>query len=285
MPTLGTLAAGLDNLSAVRRSEVFITELDEDDRPITGEGGLTGAAPIQYRRFQYFPDSIADTKAVNYQTKEVPGGSLPLYQYINSGERQITFTAMLTTDVDHLANIQLTDFDAEVRGGSFGDQLGQQPDVVSRRLLTERAILAAQERLRAAGAQARNPYIPAALAWLRRFTLPRYGNDSEVGVPLTKPPRKLFLHFTGTNIEVNGGMGAHSIPGGGILCIMTQCDINYESFFPSGNPRIATVSLGFAEVPQRAGSVRFPSAEGMDRLSNLYTLVAATAPSSGGGEG
>ena len=39
---------------------------------------------------------------------------------------------------------------------------------------------------------------------------------------------------------------------------MTQCDITYDAFFPSGLPRIATVSLAFAEIAQFGGVVHFP---------------------------
>jgi len=276
VPTLGTLAAGIQSVSAVRRSEVYITELGDDDLPII-ESGVP-----QWRKFQYFPESVADTKQVNYQPKEVPGGSLPLYQYTGSGERTLAFTAYFTTDVDHLVNQRSIDFDARPIGGTLGDQT--LPLVATRTSTVSDAVEDSRNRMVASGAQHRNPFIPGALVWLRRFMFPRYGETAEIGVPLTKPPHKLLLHFTGSEIERLGGGGGFSVGGGGILCGMTTCDINIEAFFPSGNIRIASVSLSFAEVPQRGGSVKFPSAEPLDTVANdWYQLTASAWNTTSGG--
>jgi hypothetical protein len=46
---------------------------------------------------------------------------------------------------------------------------------------------------------------------------------------------------------------------------MTQCDITWEQFFPSGLPRIASVQLSFAEVAQSGGSVNLPAFTDGDR--------------------
>jgi hypothetical protein len=277
MPTLGTLAAGIQSVSAQRRSEVYLTELGDDDRPLVGRN----RSVPQWLKFQYFPESVADTKAVNYQPKEVPGGSLPLYQWTGSGERTISFTAYFSTDVDHLASQGSVDFD-----GPMADLLGDMTLPIDRTLRTmciNGAVEASQTRLRAAGAHERNPFIPGALIWLRRFMLPRYGENSEVGVPITKPPHKLLLHLTGTEMERFGGANGFSVGGGGILCVMTTCDINIEALFPTGNIRIASVSLAFAEVPQRGGVVRFPSADGLDEVAATWYPMVAHARSSSSG--
>jgi len=276
VPTLGTLAASITSVSATRRSEVYLTELGDDDLPLIQSG-----VP-QWRRFQYFPESVSDTKQVNYQTKEVPGGSLPLYQYTGSGERTLSFTAYFTTDVDHLAQQRVVDFDASEIDAA-GDQ--SLPGGTSIRTPSiSSSVNAMKDRLQASGVAHRNPYIPGALIWLRRFMLPRYGENSEIGVPLTKPPRKLMLHFTGSRLEQLGGAGGFSAAGGGILCVMTQCDITIDSFFPSGNPRIANVGLAFSEVAQRGGVVKFPSASALDAVANdLYTLSASAWATSSGG--
>lgn len=50
--------------------------------------------------FQYFPETLSDTKAVNYSRKNIPGGSHPLYQWISGGERIISFTAHFSCDTD-----------------------------------------------------------------------------------------------------------------------------------------------------------------------------------------
>jgi len=282
MPTLGTLAAGIRSVSVTRLSEVYITELGDNDRPLTAQSSNRDSSrnTAQYRRFQYFPESVSDTKQTNYQPKEVPGGSLPLYQWVGSGERQITFTAYFTSDVDHLTDEQVRDTDDSAAGSS--DQQPA-PGATIRTSSVQAAVDGMNTRLRAAGALNRNPYIPAAIAWLRRFMLPRYGDNSEIGVPITHPPHKLLLHFTGSRIEVGGGSGGFSTPGGGIVCVMMQCDITYEAFFPSGNPRIASVNLGFAEVAQLGGAVRFPSATGLDEDVEYYALEARAREGASGG--
>lgn len=268
MPTLGSLASGLRTVVNARRGDVYMIELDREDRPLSANarplsadlGGVASGAPSDTRRkFQYFPDSFTDTKAVNYSTKEVPGGSLPIYQWVNSGARSIAFTAVFTTDVDHYAfKAPPSPLGADGGAGESG--------------LVAKAEAAA-ERLKAVGVNERNVYIPGALAWLRRFMLPRYGEQSEVGVPFTEPPRKLLLVFPGTNIHLSGGGNGFS-ENSALLCIMTQCDVTYEALFPSGNPRIVTVQLSFNEVPQKAGSVRFPQVTpALDaRADTLYTL-------------
>jgi hypothetical protein len=281
VPTLGTLAAGVKSVATTRRSEVYITELDENDRPL-----VSGGFP-QWRKFQYYPESIADTKQVSYQPKEVPGGSLPLYQWTGSGERTISFTAVFTTDVDHLSmqsgiEIPNLPISASLVNQSFARGEAVLPSGAAEFLRSvDAAVQETYDRLQASGVKDRNPYIPGALLWLRRFMLPRYGENAEVGVPITRPPRKLMLNMPGTDIELFGGAGGFSQRGGGILCVMTTCDINIEALFPSGNIRIATVSLAFAEVPQRGGSVRFPSAAGLDE--HLSLLALTTSGRFGGG--
>lgn len=274
MPTLGTLAAGIRSITAVRRSEVYITELNDDDRP-----ELAAGVP-QWRKFQYFPDSLSDTKAVTYEPKEVPGGSLPLYQYSSSGERTISFTAYFTTDIDHLSGQQTIDWAATL-GDSAGDQ-SLPPGTEQQSPTASGAVEAVYTRLAASGALDRNPFIPGMLIWLRRFLFPRYGEHAEVGVPLTKPPHKLLLHIPGSEIELYGGAGGFSQRGGGVLCVMTQCDITIEALFPSGNVRIANVALAFAEVPQRGGVVKFPSAGPLDSYLSWHRLAAATRSGSSG---
>jgi hypothetical protein len=290
MATLGSLASGIRSITNRRRGEAFITELGDDDRPVVYRRQGSQGLP-QYRKFQYFPESLTDTKGVQYQTKEIPGGSIPLYQYINSGEHNLAFTAIFTTDIDHLAqegggivrNI------AGQLGAPTSAQGADQATAALQRAGTNQAatlvnaVERAEERLRASGVRDRSPFVLGALIWLRRFMLPRYGEQSEVGVPLTKPPHKLLLHFTGSHLELLGGGGSFSVPGGGLHCIMTQCDITVDALFPSGNIRQASVNLTFSEVPQNGGVVRFPSASPLDELAaQLYRLTTTANAITGG---
>lgn len=186
------------------------------------------------RRFQYFPESITDSKAINYATKDVPGASLPLYQWVNSGARTISFTAVFTTDVDFV---------------------GQSSDAA-------KSIGNTQERLKSSGLEGDNVYIPGAIAWLRRYMLPTYSPTEQTGVgtPEVKAPPVLLLVFP-KNARINRSGGTMVMANADAMpCLMQTCDVTYEQFFPSGLPRIVTVSLSFAEVAQLGRTVIFPQA-------------------------
>jgi len=177
-------------------------------------------------RFQYYPASISDTKAVNYSQKAVPGGSLPLYQWINGGERIISFTAMFSSDID------LSLASDAIGAGSLVDEV------------------------KANGVEDRNVDIVAAVLWLRSMMMPVYTSHETVH---TLPPPKLYLNLPNTGIWASGGVSEHHLASAQIvLCLMTQCDVEYKAFFPSGVPRLVSVQLSFAEIPQQGGKVSFP---------------------------
>lgn len=209
----------------------MLMEYDDKDKP-TGD----------WMTFQYFPETLTDTKAINYATREIPGGSLPLYQWISSGERILSFTALFTTDVDLL-----------VDPASF-------------------------LKIKQNGQIRRNVDVRTALLWLRQYMLPRYTGDGGLGVPLTQAPRKVFLSLHNSGLGLLGGelSAKVNVKQGtteenfsfttedslvhpdGFIAIMTQCDITFEAFFPTGLPRIASVQVQFAQTAQLAGSVNFP---------------------------
>lgn len=212
--------------------ESIVTKLDEK----TATAYLFGLKdngdpdPSTNFAFQYFPDTIQDTKQVNWASREVPGGSLPIYQWISSGERSISFTAWFTTDMN-LANLN-----------NGGEELFS--------------------RLKDAGALRRNVDIRSAILILRQFMLPTYSGESEAGIQIAKAPQKLILGLPGTGIGMSGGQvgDIQENVSDQINCIMTQCDVTYEALFPNGSPRIASVSLAFSQIAQAAksGSVIFP---------------------------
>lgn len=183
-------------------------------------------------RFQYYPDTISDSKAVNWTEREIPGGGLPIYQWISSGARSLSFTAVFTSDMDLLAP-------------DTGESLG--------------------ERLKNVGQLGRNPDIRSAIAWLRYFMIPSFGNPVDVGVPLAQAPSRLKLILPGTGIGISGGTSRTLEDKDEILCVMTQCDVTYEALFPSGYPRVVTAALAFAQIAQLAdsGAVVFPDANNM----------------------
>ena len=240
MAGLASLNKSLLSKFGERRAPVMILELD----------GPKGDSPKgDFVSFQYFPETISDTKAVNYQGREIPGGSLPIYQWISSGERVLSFTAIFTSDVDLLS-----------------DEEGF-------------------TQMKQNGLLRRNVDVRSALLWLRRFMLPSYGESAGLGTPLTQAPNKLILKIPNSGIGLQGGSFAAKLPdemaksfgedtdevvmGDSIAAIMTQCDITYEAFFPSGLPRIATVQLAFAQVAQFGGYVSFPRTSGY--LDNIVS--------------
>lgn len=215
MPGLLSLSRALNPGLGMRLSEVILLGLDQTDAP--DQKNVT--------KLQYYPESISDTKAINWQQKEIPGGSLPLYQWVSSGARTIGFTAQFSCDIDL-------------------DTAAPDPSL----------------KLKAFGEETRNVDIRSACLKLRQFLLPKYGGTVEIGVPLTYAPAKLKLFMPGTGIGLFGGGPAL---GGkdSILCVMTQCDITFEQFFMNGIPRLASVQLAFDQIPQFGGAVYFPSVE------------------------
>lgn len=219
MPSLLGLNQSLFAQTDQRRADVVLYELHERTDEIDARSPLA---------FQYFPETLQDTKAVNYQQKEIPGASLPLYQWVSSGERLISFTACFTSDVDV----------REVEQARTG------PD------------------------KRRNVDIRSALLWLRRFLLPRYTSESgpsPSASPYTRSrtfaPRKVRLYIPNSGIGLaGGGRSSADVSDDALNCLITQCEISYESFFPSGLPQSVEVQLSFAEVPQIGGRVFFPAA-------------------------
>lgn len=224
MRSITELARALEKRINTERSEVAIVELNETNDTIV--------EPIL--RFQYFPASIQDSYQTSYASQAIPGGSLPISQWVSGGPRTISFEAFFTCDTDLLAKD--TAQGIEIRN-----------------------------RLKDIGQGDRNIDIRSALVWLRRFMLPRY-TSGELGpvASLTYGPRKMMLVIPNSGIGSAGGernkQGA--ILGDSIYCHMTQCDITYQMFHPSGLPKIVKVQLSFEQIPQIGGDVIFPSVSG-----------------------
>ncbi len=225
MPTVSDLASSLNAQIDARTSDCALIELGPGDSP-TGDNQV----------FQYYPDSFTDNLQVNYAQKQIFGGSRPLYQFVNGGDRIISFTATFTCDTDLLNS------------------------------RTQASATALFQRLQASGQARRNVDIRAALMWLRQYMLPSYadasietqfGRDSG-GAQLTFAPAKLILVMPGTGIGWYGG--DDPVTGSdAVLCHMSQCDITISDLFPSGLPRNASVQLSFTQMAQFGGSVGFPS--------------------------
>lgn len=227
MVGLGSLTSALGQGDQARASsQVIIWELDETGSQI--KDTIYDKSAFGPLAFQYFPESVTDSKSVDYATRSVPGTSLPVYQWVSSGERSISFDAIFTSDTD------ITD---------SGNR-----DVVDATLI---------ERQRSTGVGKRNIDIRAALAWLRSFLMPVYPVGSP-GVAIA--PRRLRLSIPRSGI---GMLGGDSDNRDAINAIMTNCQITNESWFHSGMPRAVTVALTFVQIAQVGGRVVFPSRDPM----------------------
>ena len=159
--------------------------------------------------FQYYPDGVTDTYNPEWSTKQVPGGSHPLYQWNGGSGRDVTFTARFTAERD----------------------LGK-------------------SRLKVTGLLPSDRYtvdIRGALARLRSYMLPSYGNQQGSGISSrARPPKKLYLVLSGLSL---GGLERDEI-----LVIVRSAPITFESSFPSGHPRIVEVSMTCSEIVQHTSA-------------------------------
>ena len=77
---------------SAKTAELIIAPLDDNGK--IDEDILGGA-----RILQYFPESISQSKSANWQTRDIPGSNLPLYQWVSGGEGPLSFTASFTRDM------------------------------------------------------------------------------------------------------------------------------------------------------------------------------------------
>lgn len=213
-------------------SDALLTRLNQ----LRSECMIRGLSPIDDSGeeafvFQYFPETISSSKQVNYNNIDIPGGSLPIVQWISSGAHDISFAAVFSTDMDFLGAAQ------GLSAVSY-------------------------EKLRSAGLERANPDLRTVVAYLRSFTLPTYSSTTtEQGRPITYGPRKIRLTLANSGIGLAGGyVPLTSETTHSVTCVMTSCDIEYQAFFPSGLPRLLVVNLAFTQVANVGGRVRWPQA-------------------------
>jgi len=119
-------------------------------------------------RFQYWPESVSDSKDSAWEERRIPGLSHPLYHWAQGGARTISFTAAFARDNDPA---EMGEEAAQALVGGGADKL-------------------------------LNYDIEAARDWLRSFQLPTYTGDLS---PL--PPPKLILVLQGMKLGLDGGLG------------------------------------------------------------------------------
>jgi len=236
-------------------------DLAEDEVPPwvgQGSGLSVGAEPAKDAgiAFQYWPESLTDSRPSEWNPRNIPGGSHPIYQWTHGGERRLSFTAVFTRDHEP---------PPREKAGGIGGAIGA---VVS-------AVESAASFVGLGGPEAdpmRNVPIEAAIHWLRYFTYPYYIQDD---LRVFEPP-KCILVLPGTNL-------GHKIDEHDIVCVMTTCDVTYEAWFPSGRPRIVEISLEFAETVQSEGKVAFHNRADMTLAGEVVNPLAVSGDSEDGG--
>lgn len=196
------------------RKKAYLMELNDDDSHNTDS----------FRPFQYYPETIHDNRGVNYTTKEFIGGSHPIYQWVHGSERTISFDCILTADY--------------TKNGDNG--LGTIVGVAN---VLKNPLSGAVRAIKNlfGGTDVNSLPIDQYIAWFRSKTYPKYNGTNPVS-----PPPKMLLWLDGSGIVSSiGGYLQDVIP-----VIMKSCNVTYNSFFRTGEPRMATVALEFAETIQ-----------------------------------
>jgi hypothetical protein len=195
--------------------------------------------------FQYWPESIQDSRSVEWNPRNIPGGSHPIYQWTHGGERRISFTSVFTTDTAPAE---------ELLAATRADIVG----------FEQRSPYALQADVPLSGLEIgkRDIDLRVVVAWLRWFTYPTYGTGDDLRA---YEPAKALLVLPNTKLGHNGTDY--------IVTVMTQCDITYEAWFPSGFPRIMEVSLEFAEVVQTSQRVRFHDRKDMAMAASIRDFL------------
>ncbi len=207
MSAFQTLGSAFRGGNRGRPARAWITPLNihENDEPINGEA----------QSFQYFPESISDSKQNGYQAKQIPGLSHPLYQWTAGGPRELSFTAVFSADLPP-----------------------EDP----------------RNPKRSAEVVERNIDVDAGIAWIQAYQYPEYTTQHfkplRTQSTRPRPPRKMIL--TLPNVQIN--IGRDGLPDE-MFCILLSAEVSRESFFPSGATRLAKVELSFAEIIQRQGTV------------------------------
>lgn len=244
----------------------IITQLTGGEQPkprlkqaylVVAEAEILADAPPFGRNkiaFQYWPESVVDSRQVEWNPRAIPGGSHPIYQWTHSGERRISFTAVFTND-----------FEPEEEGEGHDGLV----DTLVNSVQSSAASIGLAGSPPKPGELNRQVDVSSAISWLRWFTYPYYElNDIRV-----HEPAKIQLVFPGSKMAYNGQDD--------ILCVMTNCEVTYEVFFTNGAPRIAEVALEFAEVVQSGERVRFHSRSDMGNAGNVTKYL--TVNDEGGG--
>ena len=92
------MASLLSLASAIMNGSSFMSKGAEHVYIIPVDTALGSPDYTEGRAIQYWPAELSDNHSPSYTNKAIPGGNLPLYQWVSGGERQISFTATFSRD-------------------------------------------------------------------------------------------------------------------------------------------------------------------------------------------
>ena len=130
-----------------------------DERPPPGRTSARWAVA-----FQYWPASVQDTHPSGWKGRPIPGGSHPVREWDNGGDRQISFVAVFGTDSSPPFETDLERSGVDLGGHDMDIRVG--------------------------------------ISWLRWFTAPHYGSDRQSQE--AHPPPKALLVLPGMKLGHTG---------------------------------------------------------------------------------
>ncbi len=186
---------------------------------LAGISPVDGTMVIQERAFQWWPESLQEDPEIGWSFKEIPGMAHALAQWTQNGGRTFTFEVQCSRSMRPWASLSGTQ---QLKSMGLNRPSSTAPIDNSRY----------------------NISVKDQIQWLRQFYLPNYVNATVSGVPSTvsQPPPIAMLNFPSMGLNEDGSDV--------IWAVMTQCAVSYALCFPSGEPRLASVSLGFKQVIQ-----------------------------------
>lgn len=256
MPELPTnILTSLTNLPHIPElARAYLQPLDmaPDEAPPWNPGGSEAGGAIA---FQYWPETIQDSRASEWSPRNIPGGSHPIYQWTHGGERRISFTAMFSTDTAPDDIYLAQSAEAAAAGAAAALVPG---------LLTPDDPYAIQNLNPLSGLEmgTRDVDLRAVVGWLRWYTYPYYSEGDDWRA---YEPAKALL--------VMPNMGLSYLGSDHITTVMTQCDVTYEACFENGFPRLIEVALEFAEVIQSGELVQFHNRRLMSEAGYSKNIV------------
>lgn len=221
-------------------------------------------APDTIKSFQYYPETIQMGRSVEYAEKRMLGGSHPLYQWMTSNGRSLSFDAVFSRDIEPP---DATPSPQNAPGGIAGALNAASGVAAQVSNLAKNPISAAISLVKGSNGNDDSRYnvdVQAAVAWLMSKTYPTYGPNTNLANPrngLATAPPKLILYLPNSGLV--SGVGSTQTGKGitpisdSIYCILRECNVTYEAFFRNGAPRIVTISLSFEEIIQVGNSWGF----------------------------